>query len=150
MLVIAAIGFVAIIATELLVPPSPEEQLRILRSALAQQRSAADSCGNALEREEAWLRDDDEQLDSLKTLIDHYENLDPRGVPADSYETYIEAFNTYNETIPKRTEAGETLQAHWQQCRDIAEHHNVIADSARTLATELGLMHDSDAVEPED
>ena len=150
MLAIAAIGFVAIIAIELLVPPSPEEQLRTLRSELARLRIAADSCSNALDREEMRLRDEDERLDSLKTVIDHYESLDPRGVPADSYETYLEAFNTYNESIPGRTEAGESLQAHWQQCRAIAEQHNVVADSARTLAAELGLLRDSLRIEPEE
>lgn len=147
MLAIAGLGLVAVIAKELLVPPTPEERLRALRAELTGLRDAADSCRTALEREQAQLRADDQRLDSLKSLIDHYEALDPRGVPADSYEAYLEAFNSYNERIPDRTHTGETLQAHWSECRAIAERHNLIADSARALAAELGLLRETEGTD---
>ena len=96
-----------------------------------------------LEREENLLQASDARFDSLRSLIDRYEGLDRRGVPADSYETYIEAFNTYNEGIPSREAAGETLQAHWDACTVIVERHNALADSARALAEEHGLVNDT-------
>lgn len=138
---LAALGVMIIV--DLLVPPSPEDQLRALRSQLAQLRLASDSCRSALEREEKRLRAADARLDSLRGRIDHYEGLDSRGVPADSYEIYLEAFDTYNAGIPARKVAAETLVAHWRECRALAETHNRTADSAREIAEELGLVGDS-------
>ena len=147
MLAIAVVSVAAIIIAGLLTPPSPEDRLRAMRGALTELRQAADSCRTALEREEARLRAEDERLDSLRSLIAYYEALDRRGVPADSYEAYITAFNAYNDAIAPRTFAGDTLQAHWRECRALAERHNLTADSARAIATELGLIRDSSAVE---
>ncbi len=140
MLTISVVAFVAIVVIDLLTPIPPSERLRALRQELTGLRMAADSCRQALTGEEARLRASDERLDSLKDLIDYYEGLDPRGVPADSYEVYIEIFNTYNERIPARAAAGDSLQAHWAVCRELIEQHNAIADSARDLAEELELI----------
>lgn len=143
LITVSIVGAIAIVASDLLVPPSPEEQLRGLRPELAALRAAADSCTTALAREEARLRASDARLDSLKRRIDAFETLDSRGVPADSYDAYLETFNAYNAGVPDRTVAAETLQAHWRACRAIAERHNGIADSARAIAVELGLVRDS-------
>ena len=140
MLAISAIAFVAIVVIDLLTPIPPSERLRALRQEMTDLRMAADSCRQALTNEEARLIASDERLDSLKALVDYYEDLDPRGVPADSYDVYIEIFNTYNEGIPTRAAAGDSLQAHWAACRLLTEQHNTIADSARALAEELELI----------
>jgi multidrug resistance efflux pump len=143
MLTISVFIFLAIVAIDYLTPVPPRQRLRALRQELAGLRSSADSCRSALESEEARLQASDARFDSLRNLIDYYEGLDPRGVPADSYEVYLDAFNTYNESIPERAAAGDTLKAHWEVCRGITAKHNAIADSARALAEELGLMRDS-------
>jgi hypothetical protein len=144
MLTISVIIFLAIVAIDYLTPVPPQQRLRVLRQELAGLRTAADSCRSALEREEARLQASDARFDSLRNLIDYYEGLDPRGVPADSYEVYLDAFNTYNESIPERAAAGDTLRAHWEICRAMTSRHNAIADSARALAEELGLMRDTE------
>jgi hypothetical protein len=140
MLAISVVAFVAIVVIDLLTPIPPSERLRVLRQEMTDLRMAADSCRQALDSEEARLLASDERLDSLRTLIDYYEGLDARGVPADSYEVYIEIFNTYNEDIPARAAAGDTLQAHWDACRTLTERHNAIADSAKALAEGLELI----------
>ena len=140
MLAISVVAFVAIVVIDLLTPIPPNERLRVLRQEMTDLRMAADSCRQALDGEEARLRASDERLDSLKSLIDYYEGLDQRGVPADSYEVYIEIFNTYNEDIPARAGAGDSLRAHWAACRALTEQHNTIADSAQDLAEELDLI----------
>ncbi len=140
MLAISAIAFVAIVVIDLLTPIPPSERLRVLRQEMTDLRTAADSCRQALASEEARLVASDERLDSLKALIDYYEGLDPRGVPADSYDVYIEIFNTFNEDIPARAAAGDTLQVHWAACRNLTQQHNAIADSARVLAEGLELI----------
>ncbi|NIV52413.1 MAG: hypothetical protein GWN53_11110 [Gammaproteobacteria bacterium] len=134
---------VAIVVVDLVRPVSPEQRLRALRRELRVQRAAADSCLEALRLEESALRSTDEKFDSLRAVIEGYEELDPRGVPADSYDAYIDAFNAYNEAIPAREEAGETLQVNWAACREIVAMHNQLADSARALAEELGVINDA-------
>ena len=149
MLAIAFIGLVATIVADMLIPPSAEDRLVALRGVLTELRAAADSCQNALEREEEKLQAEDQRLDSLRSLIDYYESLDPRGVPADSYDVYIAIFNAYNAGVPLRTASAESLQAHWRDCRGIAEQHNLTADSARALAAEMGLVPESqDSISP--
>ncbi len=143
MFAISAIALAVIVIADLLRPVPPEDRLRLLREELTGLRAAADSCRLALDDEEARLRASDARLDSLKRRIDFFENLDPRGVPADSYDIYIRAFNAYNSRIPRRTAAGDSLQAHWEACRNLIEQHNLIADSALALARELGLVRDS-------
>ncbi len=112
-------------------------------------RAAADSCRAALESEEAQLLASNARLDSLKRVIDYYEALDPRGVPADSYEIYLETFNSYNSGVPVQTAAADSLQLHWQACRAITEQHNALADSARRFAEEHGLINNPGARPPD-
>lgn len=148
MLAIAVTALVIMAIVDYLRPIPPETQLRALRAQLAELRAAADSCQAAVDDEEVELHTSDARFDSLRGAIDYYEGLDPRGVPADSYEAYLEVFNEYNEGIPEREAAGDTLRAHEQACHAIIERHNVIADSALALARELGVLRDSTTAEP--
>ena len=140
MFTISAVMFVAIVIVDLLTPVPPRERLRVLRPEVAQLRAAADSCRSALEGEEAALLAASARLDSLRQVIEYYEGLDPRGVPADSYEVYLDVFNAFNSGVPVQEAAGDTLKAHWQACFEITERHNALADSARALAEEAGLL----------
>lgn len=143
MLVISALAAAFIFAADYILPVSAQERLRVIRPELASRRQDADSCLAALGREEESLQASDARLDSLRRRIAYFEGLDPRGVPADSYEAYLEAFERYNQGIPAQTAAGETLRAHWRACTEIVQRHNAMADSARALAEEAGLLEDS-------
>lgn len=149
MFTISAVLFAVIVIIDLLTPIPPRERLRVLRQDVSVLRSAADSCRAALESEEAQLLAGNARLDSLKSVIDYYEALDPRGVPADSYEIYLETFNTYNSSVPGQTAAADSLQSHWKACRAITEEHNALADSARRLAEEHGLLNNTGARQPD-
>ncbi len=59
-------------------------------------------------------------------------------MPADSYELYIETFESYNEEVPRRNAAAESLETDWAACRAIVRRHNALADSLRDLAVEMG------------
>ena len=142
-LTISAVLLALIVVIDLLRHVPPRERLRAMRDGLVELRASADSCRLALEQEEALLQSSDARFDSLRSLIQRYEGLDPRGVPADSYDLYLEAFNSYNEGIPAREAAGETLQANWDRCTAIIEQHNQLADSARRIAEESDLVNDS-------
>ena len=143
MIAIAVTALAVMALIDYLRPIPPDVQLRALRTQLSEARAAADSCQGALDEEEARLRASDERFDTLKSMIEHYEGLDPRGVPADSYEIYIAVFNEYNDAIPQREAAGDTLRAHEQACHAIIDSHNLIADSALALARQLGVLRDT-------
>lgn len=148
MLAIAVTALAIMAVIDYFRPIPPEVQLRALRSQLGAVRAAADSCRTALDEEESRLRASDARFDTLKSMIDYYEGLDPRGVPADSYDIYMAVFNEFNEAIPDREAAGDTLRAHEQACHALIESHNVIADSAMALARELGVLRDTSTTEP--
>ncbi len=148
MATISVVVFAIIVVIDLVTPVPPAQRLRRLREELSGYRAAADSCLAALEQEEARLRASDARFDSLRGLIDYYEGLDPAGVPADSYDAYLQAFRAYNRGIPARAAAGDTLRSHWQACREIVALHNEIADSALGVARELGKVSDSLIREP--
>lgn len=143
MLILSAIAFVIILVSDLIVSPSPREQLRAVTPRLERLRAAADSCQESLEEERSRIEAADVRFDSLRNRIDYYEDLDPRGVPADSYRAYIETFEEYNRGIPARTAAGDTLKAHWEICRRIVQEHNALVDTVRSLAEEAGLLSDT-------
>lgn len=119
--------------------PTPRERLEELRHDLVALRSAADSCRDALAAEEASFQSYRSELDSLRGRVRAYEALDPRGVPADSYAAYLELFEAYNRGVRRWDAVSETLQAHWRECRRVAETHNLLADSARRLADSVSL-----------
>lgn len=139
---IALVAILVMVLVDLFRPVSPQDRLRALRDEMAALRAAADSCRLVLEAEEAAIRASDARLDSLRRRIDFFESLDPRGVPSDSYDVYIRAFNEYNSRIPARAAAGDTLGAHFDSCREITERHNLVADSALDLARQLGLVRE--------
>lgn len=140
MLAIAGLVVGGSITVKFLIPASPRERLHALRIELTRLRSVADSCLEAVSEEEDTFRSLNTRLDSLRGRIDTLESLDVRGVPADSYDTYIEAFRRYNRGVPTWQPAADSLQAHWRACRALVQQHNVLADSARRLAEQLDLI----------
>jgi len=105
-----------------------EDSLRVLRI-------GADSCRAELERGQRMLNEYDERLDSLRARVRQLESLDRRGVPADSYDVYLGAFDQYNDSAAGWSARTDTLRAHLQRCRSLTELHNMIADSLRRLLT---------------
>lgn len=140
LLVIAGLIAGASLIKLILAEPSPREHFHALRTELQSLRVVADSCQEAVTREQAEFDAYNARLDSLRGRIDSLESLDPRGVPADSYEIYLDAFERYNAGVPDWEPAAESLRAHWQACRALVRQHNELADSARELAEELDLL----------
>lgn len=140
LLAIAGALFAAAILRFTIASNDPHERLYAVRAELRALRAAADSCRSAVEDEEVRFRAYDQQLDSLRGRVDRLESLDPRGVPADSYDIYLEAFESYNRGVPGWEAAAESLEAHWRSCRRVVRRHNTVADSARALAEELDVL----------
>jgi DNA repair ATPase RecN len=108
----------------------------VLRDSLHVVRAAVDTCRVALDQETYRLEAFDERLDSLRGRVRELERIDPRGVPADSYAVYLEAFQTYNDSVPGWEQRADSLREQWQHCRDLTERHNAVADSLRQVLLE--------------
>lgn len=141
--VVAVLAGSGYVAWDLLGPPSAGERLSALRDTLRARRVAADSCRRVLSYEEASFREYDDRVDSLRRRVRGYESLDPEGVPADSYGTYLEVFDRYNEAVPGWEARAESLEAVWEECRALVRAHNDVADSVRRLLAEVGLEPDT-------
>jgi hypothetical protein len=114
-------------------PPSFRERVEPLVTHIAEYRTAVELCQNTLARNSRRLDSYDEQLDSLRLRVQALERMDPRGVPRDSYETYLESFDAYNAAVPGWAERADTVQAQYARCRAVTETHNRLADSLRSL-----------------
>lgn len=147
--IVSAVVVVVLVAAAAVVHRRLSSGARIedLREELLRTRATADSCRNSLEREEGRFRAFEERVDSLRGRVEGFEEVHPetggRGVPADSYETYMEAYQRYNRTIPAWEERADTLEARWERCRELVRRHNVLADSLRALLLEHGLVGDT-------
>lgn len=107
-----------------------------LQDSIAALRIIADSCRFDVDRGVADLREFNRTLDSLRTIVRDYEALDVRGVPIDSYRVYMDAFTMYNDSVEAWAAREDTVRAQDTRCRTVAERHNRLADSLRSLLTE--------------
>ena len=105
-----------------------------VRDELALLRTAVDSCQTALPAEASAFEAYGQRADSLRARVRALEAIDPRGVPADSYRVYLDAFERYNRSVDGWEPRADSLRARWARCRDLTERHNLLADSLRRLA----------------
>jgi len=106
-------------------------EIRALRTELDQARFSADSCKIALAREERSFRRFDQAVDSLRTVVDGFEDPDQGGVPQAEYSQYLESFELYNNSVEDWRSRADTLQAMEARCRSLVEAHNQLGDSIR-------------------
>jgi hypothetical protein len=111
-------------------------EMRALRTALDQARHSADSCKIALVREEAAFLRFDRGVDSLRNVVDSFEDSDQGGVPQAEYRDYLEKFDQYNDLVEDWQLHADSLQAREARCRALVAAHNSLADSINTLREE--------------
>jgi hypothetical protein len=119
---------------------STRAQAEALRDEVRQTRTELEWCLEERHRREAAFRRQEERTRELRSFIDRMEDLDPRGVPAEQYETYLEAVDEYNESLPEWDRRAEVVEQLSATCRELAEDHNLQADSLRTFLLEEGLL----------
>lgn len=121
---------------------STRAQAEALRDGVREVRTALDSCLVERERLEQDFRRLEERAGALRSRIDELEELDPRGVPAERYDQYLESVDEYNETVPEWEGRADELQEMSDTCRALAERHNVRADSLRGFLVDAGLWEE--------
>jgi hypothetical protein len=111
-------------------PPSADE---LLADSIRVLRTAAEGCREELNLGTARLHAYDAKLDSMRARVRELEAMHPRGVPADSYAVYLEAFEQYNDSVGGWDARTDTLRARLQRCRDVTQRHNALSDSLRRM-----------------
>lgn len=115
---------------------SGSARISTLRDSLSVLRTSVDSCHVAVDTGEAQLQAYHQRLDSMRLRVRAFEALDVRGVPADSYDIYMTAFTTYNDSAAAWQARVDTVQARLGRCRSLTETHNTVADSLRRILHE--------------
>ena len=127
---------------------NPNEQLEPLRQSLHSLRTQLDSCRVDASDEEEAFRLHSDAADSLGARLRDLEGLHPEGVPADSYPVYLDVFREYNDAVSGWDAKAENAQQAWQECRELTEEHNRLADSLRLRLVDLGLWPAPGEVSP--
>jgi hypothetical protein len=111
-------------------------EMQALWAALDHARSSADSCKVALVREEEDFLRFDRSLDSLRGVVEAYEDPARGGVPEADYLEYLDRFDRYNERVGNWQALADSLQASESRCRALIEAHNELADSIQAIREE--------------
>jgi hypothetical protein len=115
------------------------EQVNRLRGDLFQARAASERCQGSLVNSESSLREFDEVIASLRAQVDSFEALDPRGVPEDRYDAYMESFDSYNDSVAAWESRAGRLRTAEAACRATVERHNALSDTLRALLDSAGV-----------
>ena len=108
-----------------------------VRDSVGVLRAASDSCTAELERRKAEMTAYAARVDSLRERVRELESLRAGGVPMDSYDIYLAAFDGYNSGAAGWEGPADALRATLDGCRTVAERHNLLVDSLRDLLSGL-------------
>jgi len=111
-------------------------EMQALWATLDQARRSADSCKITLAWEEEDFMRFDRGLDSLRRVVESFDDPELGGVPQPDYEEYLERFDRYNDLVREWQGQADTLQAREARCRALVEAHNLLADSIQTIREE--------------
>ncbi len=118
---------------------TPRAQAEAYHVEVRESRAEVEACLEELDRNETFFRAQERLTGELRSQLRSFEAMDPRGVPADVYDDYMEVFERYNASLPAWELRGESLRRVSERCRELTADHNVRADSLRGLMEEAGL-----------
>ena len=119
-----------------------ENQINALREDIYRSRVAADRCRGSLQTSQAALLELGVAIDSLKRVVDGYETIPGRGVPARNYDAYMSVFDEYNDSVGVWEGREERLRTAETACRTTIQGHNVLTDSLQAVLTAAGIIID--------
>lgn len=109
-----------------------------LRDELYRARVAADRCQRSVRSGEGELQDFEVRIAEMRTRVDSFEALDPRGVPEAEYDAYMEVFEAYNDSVAAWEGRERILRTQDASCRTVIGDHNALRDSLVSIVEGLG------------
>ncbi len=119
-----------------------EDEINALREELFRSRAAADRCRGSLQTSQAALVELSVTIDSLKRVVDDFESLPGRGVPAASYDAYMSVFEEYNDSVGVWEGRESRLRSSESACRATIQDHNLLTDSLQRVLATAGILPD--------
>lgn len=119
-----------------------------LRQEMYVARVAADSCQNAVAYAEMAFQRFNARVDSVRGEVRDLEALDPRGVPEERYDEYMQLFDAYNDSVATWDDRVARLQGDEAACRTIIDRHNDLADTLRSRLRDLSGGEESETGSP--
>ena len=113
------------------------------RTELRSIRSQVNACLATQDRIELRFQSLTRQTRGLRDELDYLESLDPRGVPSDRYDRYLDLVEAFNASIPEWERQAVDLRLHEARCRTQIELHNVHADSLQRFLVEHGIWDEA-------
>lgn len=138
--VVVAGGLVFVSADRILERQRTEDRINALREQIYRSRVAADRCRGSLQTSQAALLELGVAIDSLKRVVDGYESLPGRGVPAGQYDAYMSVFDEYNDSVGVWEGREDRLRTAETACRTTIEEHNALTDSLQSVLTDAGII----------
>lgn len=131
LLALAVVGSLAASIWTLVERSRERQEILDLRERVARARISADSCTNVLAYDQMLFQQFDQAVDSLRGEVRVLEELDPRGIPEERYDEYMERFKDYNDSVAAWERRAERLRTSDAMCRVLIEAHNELSDSVR-------------------
>jgi hypothetical protein len=114
-----------------------------LRDEVRELRAEVGACFETRERIELRFHALTRRTHELREALDELEALDPRGVPADRYDRYLELVGEFNAMIPEWEREADDLEGRAAACRALADDHNLKVDSLRRLLVDAGIWNEA-------
>ncbi|HSG08266.1 MAG TPA: hypothetical protein VLA36_07905 [Longimicrobiales bacterium] len=130
-LALAVVGSLAASIWTMVDRSRTRQEILDLRDRVARAHISADSCTNVLAYDQMLFQQFDEVVDSLRGEVSAFEELDPRGVPEERYDEYMERFRAYNDSVAAWELRADRLRTSDAACRTLIEAHNSLSDSVR-------------------
>jgi len=109
------------------------------RAELRSIRGQVNACLATQDRVELRFQSLTRQTRGHRDELDYLESLDPRGVPSERYDRYLDLVEAFNASIPEWERQAVDLRLHEARCRTLIELHNVHADSLQRFLVEHGI-----------
>ncbi len=110
-----------------------------LRDQLVELRNEVDACLSIRNRSETRFQGLASETRELRQQVDSLETLDPRGVPAEVYEGYMERVDAYNESVTEWEREADDLSALAVRCDSLVALHNDRAESLQEFLVAEGI-----------
>lgn len=96
-------------------------------------RTASHECVAEVEQAQGRLESQNTRVDSLRAVVREMESLDPRGVPSERYEAYLETLEAYNLSTDAWQARADTLAARRDRCETLVRYHNALQDTVEAM-----------------
>ncbi len=113
-----------------------------LRDDLLDLRAEVEACLSIRDRSEIRFQGLASETQGLRSDLDSLESLDPRGVPAEAYDGYMELVGEYNDAVDRWETESEGLSELAVRCDSIVAVHNEQAEILQNFLVGEGIWEE--------